>query len=100
MERYPAPPTQRAARIADQPKRHVAPRGGIVINGECRTSDESIYAIGECALWNGRIFGLVAPGYRMAKAVAAASAALSAALEVAWAAEDRFNRLLAERGIV
>ena len=27
----------------------VAPRGGIVINGDCRTSDESIYAIGECA---------------------------------------------------
>ncbi|KKL58403.1 hypothetical protein LCGC14_2225710, partial [marine sediment metagenome] len=42
-------------------------RGGIVINNQCQTSDEDIYAIGECALWEGRIFGLVAPGYTMAK---------------------------------
>ena len=45
-------------------------RGGIVIDNNCRTSDENIFAIGECALWSGRIFGLVAPGYQMA-AVAA-----------------------------
>lgn len=45
-------------------------RGGIKIDNSCRTSDESIYAIGECALWDGRIFGLVAPGYIMAKAAA------------------------------
>src|SRR5688500_18032433 len=49
----------------------VAPRGGIVINGECRTSDESIYAIGECAAYEGRVFGLVAPGYQMARIAAA-----------------------------
>jgi nitrite reductase (NADH) large subunit len=48
----------------------VGERGGIVIDDSCRTSDPSIYAIGECALWNGRIFGLVAPGYQMAKTVA------------------------------
>ncbi|MCL6744227.1 nitrite reductase large subunit NirB [Kosakonia sp. R1.Fl] len=46
------------------------PRGGIVINDHCQTSDEAIYAIGECALWNGQIFGLVAPGYQMARSVA------------------------------
>ncbi|ALS98342.1 nitrite reductase large subunit NirB [Lacimicrobium alkaliphilum] len=45
-------------------------RGGIVINDHCQTSDPSIYAIGECALWQGRIFGLVAPGYQMARAAA------------------------------
>jgi len=45
-------------------------RGGIVINNQCQTSDESIYAIGECALWNNFIFGLVAPGYTMAKVAA------------------------------
>lgn len=45
-------------------------RGGIVVNNQCQTSDESIYAIGECALWNNFIFGLVAPGYAMAKVVA------------------------------
>jgi len=27
-------------------------------------------AIGECALWEGRIFGLVAPGYQMAEVAA------------------------------
>lgn len=43
-------------------------RGGIVIDDFCLTNDKSIYAIGECALWNKRIFGLVAPGYSMAKA--------------------------------
>ncbi len=45
----------------------IGERGGIVINNYCQTSIENIYAIGECALWNGRIFGLVAPGYQMAK---------------------------------
>jgi NAD(P)H-nitrite reductase large subunit len=49
----------------------VAPRGGIAINGDCRTSDESIYAIGECAAYEGRVFGLVAPGYQMARIAAA-----------------------------
>jgi nitrite reductase (NADH) large subunit len=48
----------------------VAPRGGIVIDGDCRTSDGSIYAIGECAAFEGRVFGLVAPGYQMARIAA------------------------------
>jgi len=46
-------------------------RGGIVINDQCQTSDADIFAIGECALWNNQIFGLVAPGYQMARAAAA-----------------------------
>jgi nitrite reductase (NADH) large subunit len=45
-------------------------RGGIVVDGDCRTSDPDIYAIGECALFEGRIYGLVAPGYQMAQIVA------------------------------
>ena len=45
-------------------------RGGIVVNDQCQTSDENIFAIGECALWDGKIFGLVAPGYKMAQVVA------------------------------
>jgi len=49
----------------------IAPRGGIVIDSECRTSDPAIFAIGECASWNGSVFGLVAPGYSMARSVAA-----------------------------
>jgi nitrite reductase (NADH) large subunit len=46
-------------------------RGGIEINNQCKTSDPDIYAIGECALWNGMIYGLVAPGYAMARTVVA-----------------------------
>lgn len=45
-------------------------RGGIVINDYCQTSDHDIYAIGECALWQNKIFGLVAPGYDMARVAA------------------------------
>jgi len=43
-------------------------RGGIEIDYHCKTSDSDIFAIGECASFGGRIFGLVAPGYRMAEA--------------------------------
>lgn len=46
----------------------VGDRGGIIINNQCQTSDPSVYAIGECALWESRIYGLVAPGYSMARA--------------------------------
>jgi nitrite reductase (NADH) large subunit len=48
----------------------VGDRGGIVVNESCQTSDPDIYAIGECALYDGRIFGLVAPGYKMASVAA------------------------------
>ena len=49
----------------------VGERGGVVIDDTCQTSDPHIYAIGECALWRGKVFGLVAPGYQMAQTVAA-----------------------------
>jgi nitrite reductase (NADH) large subunit len=49
----------------------IGARGGVVVDGACRTSDPKIFAIGECALWNGQLFGLVAPGYRMATVAAA-----------------------------
>jgi nitrite reductase (NADH) large subunit len=48
----------------------VGERGGVRIDSHCRTSNPDIYAIGECALWEGRIFGLVAPGYQMAEVAA------------------------------
>jgi nitrite reductase (NADH) large subunit len=47
-------------------------RGGIAIDDACVTSDADVYAIGECAAWNGQTFGLVAPGYDMARTVAKA----------------------------
>ncbi|THF61797.1 nitrite reductase large subunit [Pseudothauera nasutitermitis] len=49
----------------------IGPRGGVAIDGHCRSSDADIYAIGECASWNGQVFGLVAPGYDMARVAAA-----------------------------
>ncbi|KAA9129816.1 nitrite reductase large subunit [Marinihelvus fidelis] len=49
-------------------------RGGFAVDDQCRTSDPAIYAIGECAAWNGRVFGLVAPGYEMARVAAGALA--------------------------
>jgi nitrite reductase (NADH) large subunit len=48
----------------------VGERGGIIINDFCQTSDKDIYAIGECALYQNRIYGLVAPGYKMAEVAA------------------------------
>lgn len=56
--------------LAESAQLQKGPRGGIVIDDQCRTSDAAIFAIGECALWNGQIFGLVAPGYQMARSVA------------------------------
>ncbi|MFG2094441.1 nitrite reductase large subunit NirB [Streptomyces sp. NPDC048612] len=50
----------------------VGDRGGIVVDERCRTADPAVYAIGECALAaDGRVYGLVAPGYDMARAAAA-----------------------------
>jgi nitrite reductase (NADH) large subunit len=53
----------------------VAERGGVVIDERCHTSDPDILAVGECASFRGRTYGLVAPGYRMAEVAAAALAA-------------------------
>ena len=48
----------------------VGERGGVCINDKLTTSDPSIYAIGEVALHRGLTYGLVAPGYMMAEALA------------------------------
>ncbi|MFH8787535.1 nitrite reductase large subunit NirB [Streptomyces roseoverticillatus] len=51
----------------------VGERGGIVVDEHCRTADPAVLAIGECALAaDGRVYGLVAPGYAMAEAAAQA----------------------------
>ncbi|WP_269466786.1 nitrite reductase large subunit NirB [Kushneria konosiri] len=66
-------------RLARESGLTLGERGGIVIDDTCVTSDPSIYAIGECALWSGRLFGLVAPGYTMARTVAGSLAGLEGA---------------------
>ncbi|GAA0444492.1 nitrite reductase large subunit [Acrocarpospora corrugata] len=48
----------------------VGERGGIVVDEGMRTSDPSIYAIGECALAGGQIYGLVGPCFTMAEVAA------------------------------
>ena len=48
----------------------VGARGGVAVDTHCRTSDHDVYAIGECASWNDQTFGLVAPGYDMARVAA------------------------------
>jgi nitrite reductase (NADH) large subunit len=48
----------------------VGPRGGVLVDGACRTEDPAVYAIGECASLEGTVYGLVAPGYAMAELVA------------------------------
>lgn len=56
--------------LARQSLLAVGARGGIAIDSHCRTSDRNVYAIGECAAWNDQTFGLVAPGYDMARVAA------------------------------
>jgi nitrite reductase (NADH) large subunit len=48
----------------------LGPRGGIVIDENCRTSSEGVYAIGDVASFQDMVYGLVAPGYDMAEVVA------------------------------
>ncbi|WP_195910981.1 nitrite reductase large subunit NirB [Streptomyces kaniharaensis] len=63
------------ARDCDLP---VGQRGGIVVDEHCRTADPAILAIGECAqAADGRVYGLVAPGYQMAETAARTVAGLA-----------------------
>ena len=44
---------------------------GIVVGDDLRTNDPAIYAVGECAEHNGRLYGLVAPLWEQASVCAA-----------------------------
>lgn len=54
-------------------------RGGVLVDTLLRTADPAVSAIGECAAVDGRCYGLVAPGYQMARVVAARLAAIAGA---------------------
>ncbi len=56
--------------LAGQAALSKAERGGYLVDALCRTADDRIWAIGECAAVAGRTYGLAAPGYRMAESVA------------------------------
>ncbi len=60
-------PRDEIARLAGL---EVSTRGGIMVNEFMQTSDQDIFAIGECALYKNMIYGLVAPGYEMAEVAA------------------------------
>ncbi|MDH5654885.1 MAG: nitrite reductase large subunit NirB [Spirochaetia bacterium] len=45
-------------------------RGGIVVDDFLQTSNLDIYAVGEVALHNNKVYGLVGPGYSMADVLA------------------------------
>ncbi len=48
---------------------NVHARGGVIVDNALRTNDEFIFAIGEVAVHNNMVYGLVAPGYEMADIV-------------------------------
>ncbi|MEU4818645.1 nitrite reductase large subunit NirB [Micromonospora aurantiaca] len=60
-------PRDELARVAGLP---LGPRGGVLVDAACRTADERIWAVGECAAVDGVCHGLVAPGYATAEVVA------------------------------
>ncbi|MBO3093328.1 nitrite reductase large subunit NirB [Cellulomonas dongxiuzhuiae] len=45
----------------------IGPRGGVVVDDTCLTSDPHVSAVGEVACIQGACIGLVAPGYTMAE---------------------------------
>ncbi|NVN12343.1 FAD-dependent oxidoreductase, partial [Nguyenibacter vanlangensis] len=67
----------------------IGSRGGIAVDDQCRTSDPHIFAVGECAAWRDRVFGLVAPGYTMART----AAAVLAGEDAAFAGADMSTKL-------
>lgn len=47
-----------------------SPSGGVIIDRFLRTSAANVYAIGECASFEATVYGLAAPGFRMADVLA------------------------------
>ncbi|HUG87053.1 MAG TPA: FAD-dependent oxidoreductase, partial [Euzebya sp.] len=48
----------------------VSDRGGVAVGASLTTEDPRVHAIGECASVDGMVYGLVGPGYAMAKVLA------------------------------
>lgn len=76
--------------LARQSALAVGPRGGVAVDSHCRSADRDIYAIGECASWNEQLYGLVAPGYEMARV---AARHLAGDAEAAFAGADMSTKL-------
>ncbi|RDI18207.1 nitrite reductase (NADH) large subunit [Pseudacidovorax intermedius] len=76
--------------LARQSALAIGPRGGVAVDSHCRSADRDIYAIGECASWNEQLYGLVAPGYEMARV---AARHLAGDAEAAFAGADMSTKL-------
>ena len=76
--------------LARQSALAVGPRGGVAVDAHCRSADRDIYAIGECASWNEQLYGLVAPGYEMARV---AARHLAGDAEASFAGADMSTKL-------
>ncbi|KTT25935.1 nitrite reductase large subunit NirB [Pseudacidovorax intermedius] len=76
--------------LARQSALAVGPRGGVAVDDHCRSADRDIYAIGECASWSEQLYGLVAPGYEMARV---AARHLAGDAEAAFAGADMSTKL-------
>ena len=80
--------------LARQSGIEVGERGGIAVDSHCLTSAPDVYAIGECALWQQRIFGLVAPGYQMARvALSHIAASVSGSVATEFKGADMSTKL-------
>lgn len=56
--------------LAQQCGLRLGERGGVAVDRTFRSSVPDVYAIGECAVVEGKSYGLVAPGYSMATVLA------------------------------
>lgn len=56
--------------LAKQCDLEIGGSGGVLVNEQLRSSDPNIFAIGECANYQGTRYGLVQPGYQMADVLA------------------------------
>ncbi|MFG0247359.1 MAG: FAD-dependent oxidoreductase [Phycisphaeraceae bacterium JB051] len=77
--------------LAESAELELATRGGVIVNDQLQSvSDPNIYAIGECASHRGIVYGLVGPGYDMARTLASH---LTTTPEAAFESGDRSTRL-------
>lgn len=56
--------------LAKQAGVPIGERGGVIVDSSMKTQVDDVYAIGEIALYNNFIYGLIAPGYTMADVAA------------------------------
>ena len=69
----------------------IGERGGIVVDEQLNTSADGVYAIGEIALYNNFIYGLIAPGYDMAGVCAKTVAEKELGIELGLEEEPAFT---------